>query len=189
MTESNARRAFHTARAELQTAITDYQSACAQAQRAQADMHQAMALLETAMRAFDPDPEASKLRALLQAWHGTFGSKPATVGAAIQMSRTQAGLAMAMDDIAGQNGRLNARILGRWLLRVQGRIADGMCFARVGLRQGLLHWAVYCPQDEATAQVAMSAETLYATPRDLAARAEGAARFGRTCPCPQRAGA
>ena len=52
-------------------------------------------------------------------------------------------LAMAMDDIAGQAGKINSRMLGRWIERMQGRIVDGKRFVRIGHRAGLLHWAVH----------------------------------------------
>ncbi len=109
--------------------------------------------MEAAARAFDQDPETTKLRALLEAWHSAFGSEQATVGAVIRKGDTQVLLAMALDDIAGQNGKLNSRILGRWLERMQGRIVDGKRFARVGHRQGLLHWAVYCNAPKAAPSV------------------------------------
>jgi hypothetical protein len=107
--------------------------------------------MEAAARAFDQDPETTKLRALLEAWHSAFDSVQTTVGAAIRKGDTQALLAMAMDDIAGQNGKLNSRILGRWIERMQGRIVDGKRFVRIGHRDGLLHWAVYGSAPKAAA--------------------------------------
>jgi len=98
--------------------------------------------MEAAARAFEQDPETTKLRALAEAWFAAFGQEQTTVGGAIRRGDTDALLAMAMDDIAGQGGKVNSRMLGRWIERMQGRIVDGKRFVRVGHRAGLLHWAV-----------------------------------------------
>lgn len=116
--------------------------------------------MDAAARAFEQDPETTKLRALVEAWHTVYGVEQTTVGAVIRRGDTDALLAMAMDDIAGQAGKVNSRILGRWIERMQGRIVDGKRFVRMGLRQGVVHWAVY------------------ATPRrDTVARADDVATF------------
>lgn len=99
--------------------------------------------MEAAVRAFEQDPETTKLRALVEAWFAAFGPAQTTVGGAIRRSDTDALLAMAMDDIAGQAGKINSRMLGRWIERMQGRIVDGKRFVRIGHRAGLLHWAVH----------------------------------------------
>jgi hypothetical protein len=99
--------------------------------------------MDAAARAFEQDPETTKLRALAEAWFAAFGQEQTTVGGAIRRGDTDALLAMAMDDIAGQAGKVNSRMLGRWIERMQGRIVDGKRFVRVGHRAGLLHWAVY----------------------------------------------
>ena len=99
--------------------------------------------MEAAARAFEQDPETTKLRALVEAWFAAFGPDQTTVGGAIRRSDTDALLAMAMDDIAGQAGKINSRMLGRWIERMQGRIVDGKRFVRIGHRAGLLHWAVH----------------------------------------------
>jgi hypothetical protein len=99
--------------------------------------------MEAAARAFEQDPETTKLRALVEAWFAAFGPSQTTVGGAIRRSDTDALLAMAMDDIAGQAGKINSRMLGRWIERMQGRIVDGKRFVRIGHRAGLLHWAVH----------------------------------------------
>ena len=99
--------------------------------------------MEAAKRAFEQDPETTKLRAMLEAWHATAGDQQTTVGEMIRRGDTDAQVAMAMDDIAGQSGKINSRMLGRWIERMQGRIVDGKRFVRIGHRAGLLHWAVY----------------------------------------------
>ena len=99
--------------------------------------------MEAAKRAFEQDPETTKLRAMLEAWHATAGDQQTTVGEMIRRGDTDAQVAMAMDDIAGQSGKINSRMFGRWIERMQGRIVDGKRFVRIGHRAGLLHWAVY----------------------------------------------
>jgi hypothetical protein len=98
--------------------------------------------MEAAARAFEQDPETTKLAAMLEAWHAAFGSMQTTVAAAIRRADTDDRLASAVDDIAGQAGRVNSRMLGRWIERMTGRIVGGKLFVRVGLRAGVLHWAV-----------------------------------------------
>ncbi|MGD9773852.1 hypothetical protein [Diaphorobacter sp.] len=107
--------------------------------------------MEAAKRAFEQDPETTKLRAMMEAWYAAFGSHQTTVGAAIQRCGTDALLSMALDDVAGQAGKINSRMLGRWIERMQGRIVDGKRFVRIGHRAGLLHWAVYATREESPA--------------------------------------
>ena len=49
----------------------------------------------------------------------------------------------ALREIAADDGgRLNARRLGKWVERQEGRIADGLRFVREGKRQGVVVWRV-----------------------------------------------
>jgi len=98
--------------------------------------------MEAAARAFEQDPETTKLAALLESWYSVFGSMQTTVGLAIRRADTDERLGVAMEDIAGQAGKVNSRMLGRWIERMTGRIVGGKLFSRVGLRSGVLHWAV-----------------------------------------------
>ena len=98
--------------------------------------------MEAAARAFEQDPETTKLAAMLEAWHAAFGSMQTTVATVIRRADTDDRLGSAVDDIAGQAGRVNSRMLGRWIERMTGRIVAGKLFVRVGLRAGVLHWAV-----------------------------------------------
>ena len=98
--------------------------------------------MEAAARAFEQDPETTKLSAMLEAWHAAFGSMQTTVAAAIRRAITDERLGMALEDIAGQAGKVNSRMLGRWIERMTGRIVGGKLFCRVGLRAGVLHWSV-----------------------------------------------
>lgn len=99
--------------------------------------------LKAADLAFEADPETSKLAAVLTAWRGAFGPQQTTVAQAI--SRADFGdedLRAAFDEVAGQAGRINPRILGRWIERQVGRRLGGLWFDRIGLRKGYVHWAV-----------------------------------------------
>ena len=98
--------------------------------------------MEAAARAFEQDPETTKLAAMLEAWHEAFGGMQTTVASVIRRADTDDRLGSAVDDIAGQAGRVNSRMLGRWIERMTGRIVAGKLFVRVGLRAGVLHWAV-----------------------------------------------
>lgn len=98
--------------------------------------------MRSANSSFENDPETSKHRALLEAWHAVFGDRPARVASAITDSFTHEQLREAIDEIAGQNGRVNPRILGRWVERLAGRRIGGRYFHRAGIRSGNVHWQV-----------------------------------------------
>lgn len=90
--------------------------------------------MEAAARAFEQDPETTKLRALVEAWFAAFGPDQTTVGGAIRRSDTDALPAMAMDDMAGRAGKINSRMLSRWIERMQGAswMAKGLCASGTG---------------------------------------------------------
>ncbi|MDZ5457892.1 hypothetical protein [Azohydromonas lata] len=98
--------------------------------------------VEAAARAFEQDPETTKHSALLEAWHAVFGSVQTTVATAIRRAETDDALGVALEEIAGQRGAINSRMLGRWIERMAGRIVGGKLFVRIGIRAGTLHWAV-----------------------------------------------
>lgn len=98
--------------------------------------------MQAATRAFEQDPETTKLTALLEAWHTAFASAQTTVANVVQRSLTDKQLAEAVEEIAGQSGYINKRMLGRWIERMAGRIVNGKSFVRVGLRAGVMHWRV-----------------------------------------------
>lgn len=98
--------------------------------------------LKAAERAYEHDPETSKRRAMLEAWAGVFGSSQASVADAVRACDRDALLSSAVDEIAGHGGKINARQLGNWIGRAAGSIVAGRRFVRVGLRAGVLHWAV-----------------------------------------------
>lgn len=98
--------------------------------------------LQATTRAFEHDPETTQLGALLEAWHGAFGSVPTTVANAVLRADTNQQLAEAIEEIAGQSGRTNTRSLGRWIERMAGRIVSRKSFVRGRLAGGLRRWQV-----------------------------------------------
>lgn len=97
-------------------------------------------------RAASENPENTKLAALLNAWLAEFGTTPTTPKQAITAATSgfvAAGqLFDALDEIAGQNGKINVRILGRWLERNSDRLCDGLRLVLHGKVHGLKHWIV-----------------------------------------------
>jgi hypothetical protein len=99
--------------------------------------------IEVIKRQFAGDPEVQKLDAFMQAWHSAFGAKPTTVATAIRHFVTyDSSLQDALDEIAGQNGKLNPRILGRWIERNRGRPHNGYRIDRGTKRDGNTTWVV-----------------------------------------------
>lgn len=98
--------------------------------------------IQAATRAFEQDPETIKLIALLEAWYAAFGCEQTTTAAVARRTENDQQLCAAVEEVAGQAGHINRRILGRWVERMTGRIVNGKSFARVGLRGGLTHWRV-----------------------------------------------
>lgn len=98
--------------------------------------------LKAADMAFQGDPETSKHAALLAAWRQAFGPQQTTVAEAIGRAAFDDPLRAALDEVAGQGARINSRMLGRWIERQVGRRLGGLWFVRIGLRSGVMHWAV-----------------------------------------------
>ena len=94
-------------------------------------------------RQFENDPETQKLDAFMTAWHGAFGGTSTTVAKAIQVANLDDELLRdALDEIAGQNGRINPRILGRWVEKNRGRPHKGYRIERGTLRDGRQTWFI-----------------------------------------------
>lgn len=97
-------------------------------------------------RAASENPETSKLAALLNAWIATFGTTPTSPAQAIakvtQLVGNETVLFDALDEIAGQNGKLNVRILGRWLERHAGQLCTGLRLVLANRTNGLKRWIV-----------------------------------------------
>ena len=101
---------------------------------------------ESIDRAASENPETSKLAALLNAWITTFGTTPTSPAQAITKAAEHFGaqsiLFDALDEIAGQNGKLNVRILGRWLERHAGQLCTGLRLVLANKTNGLKRWTV-----------------------------------------------
>lgn len=83
----------------------------------------------------DADPDRETALELLTEWERSFGQEPTTVAAAIRMATRpkdpDTELRDALDAVAGGPGGINARRLGRYLLRIRNRVIAGKV-----LRQG-----------------------------------------------------
>ena len=114
--------------------------------------------LEATARAFSLDPETAKLAALLSAWSATFGDHPTTTAELVAATEDPAGtfqersgakpepdahraaLADAVEEIAGDRGKINRRMLGRWIERHAERRHNGQRLVRGKLRRGAPTW-------------------------------------------------
>ena len=101
---------------------------------------------ESIDRAASENPETSKLAALLNAWIAAFGTTPTSPAQAITKATEHFGaqsvLFDALDEIAGQNRKLNVRILGRWLERHAGQLCTGLRLLLANKTNGLKRWTV-----------------------------------------------
>ena len=92
------------------------------------------------------NPETAKLIALLNALSEEFGTQQKTpkqmIHAATDPLLPNENLCDALDEIAGQHGKLNVRILGRWLERNKDRLADGLRLKLTSQAHGFKHWTV-----------------------------------------------
>lgn len=97
-------------------------------------------------RAASENPETFKLAALLNIWIAVFGDMPTSAAQAIAKATEQFGaqpvLFDALDEIAGQNGKLNARTLGRWLERHAGQLCTGLRLVLANKTNNLRRWTV-----------------------------------------------
>ncbi|HNM41465.1 MAG TPA: hypothetical protein PKI72_14520, partial [Giesbergeria sp.] len=114
-------------------------------------------------RAASENPETSKLAALLNAWIKAFGNTPTpprqAIAKATEVPGAPSELFDALDEIAGQNGKLNVRILGRWLERHAGQLCTGLRLELANKTNGLKRWTVVrsvarAESDKASATVA-----------------------------------
>ena len=92
------------------------------------------------------NPETAKLSALLNAWLASFGDTPTTPANAIKAATSalspNENLLNALEEIAGQHGKLNVRILGRWLEKKSDTLCDGLRLKLGSKAHGLKHWFV-----------------------------------------------
>lgn len=103
-------------------------------------------------RAESENPDQSKLSAILHAWFASFGSAQTTVATvAAQDPVRDALLRDALDEIAGQSGKINPRILGRWIERHAEQRSNGLRFVRAGKAHGVVRWQVVQTVERANA--------------------------------------
>lgn len=101
---------------------------------------------ESITRSESENPDQAKLTAMLNAWYSAFGTTPTTIATATsftdQHSPASVHLADAVDEIAGQNGKVNVRILGRWIERHAEQRNGGLRFVKAGKAHGVMRWQV-----------------------------------------------
>jgi len=106
----------------------------------------------------EADPERTQLRSMLMAVHGAVASRQFKVAELLQSARVkhQAGwidedspieagrqaLEEALQAVCERNGELNARALGKWLRRMNGRIEQGLRFVQVRQTSVAVIWRV-----------------------------------------------
>ncbi|MGZ9092607.1 MAG: hypothetical protein ACXW3T_13740, partial [Rhodoplanes sp.] len=95
---------------------------------------------DTRRRIEQADPVRESLRALLAAWHQQFGDGRSTIKAAIETAARAPELQSVMEAIAGEKGGVNARRLGRFLMKHERRIENGLRFVKDGTRGGVAYW-------------------------------------------------
>lgn len=93
------------------------------------------------------DPRRLEHQAVMQAWAEAFGDKPTSVRDALKVADSRALvedylLRDALLDVAGERGEVNARRLGRWFMKMQGRIQAGLKIERGGVVSGGQTWKV-----------------------------------------------
>jgi len=112
---------------------------------------------ESIDRAASENPETAKLAALLNAWITTFGTTPTSPAQAITKATETYGapsaLFDALDEIAGQNSKLNVRILGRWLERHSGQLCTGLRLVLANKTNGLKRWTVVRTVERAASEM------------------------------------
>lgn len=113
---------------------------------------------------YDDDPETQKLKNFLQITFAVFGSEKWTVKKLIKKSEdkdlTALGeiremlegergektslewLRSSLEEIALSGKEINTRILGRWLMKNQNRIIDGLKIEKKNMRDGLQQWTI-----------------------------------------------
>lgn len=90
----------------------------------------------------DADPVRRKLKALLSAWHTTFGERPVTVAQAISETVRREALRDALEELALDRGTINARIVGNTLRKYERRIESGLRIEAAGTHRHAVLWRV-----------------------------------------------
>ncbi len=109
---------------------------------------------ESITRSESENPDQAKLAAMLNAWYAAFGSTPTTVASVISLSGQYSILPMlaeAANEIAGQYGKVNSRMLGRWIERHAEQRNGGLRFVKAGKAHGVMRWQVLQTVERAAA--------------------------------------
>lgn len=102
-------------------------------------------------RSESENPDQAKLSAMLNAWFGSFATTPTTLASVMAQGQLKHVLLFdAINEIAGQNGKVNPRILGRWIERHAEQRSDGLRFVRAGKSHGAVLWQVLQSVERAT---------------------------------------
>lgn len=89
------------------------------------------------------NPENALLGALLTAWVGQFGNRPATAKETIQAAQHNVTLRDALEDVSlACGGEVSPRTLGNWLTKHLGRPVQGNKFTRTSGQGGVYRWLV-----------------------------------------------
>jgi hypothetical protein len=88
------------------------------------------------------DAVRERLGNLLEAWHDAFGDTGQTVNSAIHFSTQDEGLRNALEEIGEDHGKLNARRIGNFLSRHEGRIERGYRADQAGTSRRAVLWSV-----------------------------------------------
>jgi putative DNA primase/helicase len=94
------------------------------------------------------DPELANLTAALHAWRAAFGVSPTTARAAITAADDRPDLHDALMAVAGRSGRIDGRVLGKWLAHHADRVVniadnllpDFVAMEHAGQKQGVALW-------------------------------------------------
>lgn len=134
-------------------------------------------------RAASENPETAKLAALLNAWIKVFGNTPTSprqaIAKATEMPCASSELFDALDEIAGQNGKLNVRILGRWLQRHAGQLCTGLRLELANKTNGLKRWTVVRSVARAESDKASSTVARVATSCEIRTAVDEATGVGQ----------
>lgn len=95
----------------------------------------------------DADPIRQHLRNLLQSWFSVFGNTATTVAEAVavagrRFTEEEAMLQDAFEEVAGERGTVNQRILGRFLAKYERRIESGYRIEKKGTKKNAVLWQV-----------------------------------------------
>lgn len=94
--------------------------------------------------AMQEDPDREQLGRLLVAWHTVFGDTPTMIRDVIKKAAFPVNeeFKETLMDIAGENGDINRRRLGRWIKQHIGQIVDGLRFNRCSGNFSAEKWRV-----------------------------------------------